>query len=439
MSSSSWKRLFPPEERLRRLKEWDAHVRQQAGRTFVYAGWWFVGGLGLGFLADVLFLGADDPVWIPRVGVLAQIGVLLAGIAMFRVSATVRAHPHPLCTLFSAVVAGIGGVVLGSLGGMDGPYFYVSYLLSATALGLPAHLGWRIGFNLALLAAFFATFFGLHPEHANVPHAHVAWLHLTCMSVGTIVFGHVLHLQARELFMHRAAAEQRGDALVEEVALRTERLVAVTERAERVREEERQDIARLLHDDMAQLIVSARINLEHLERSVDADHARADVRSLRQVVSQMEHSTRSVVGGLRAAELPFEVAAEDLVEAFRALGELAITLELDCAHSEPARPVRHAALRTIQESLSNVLKHADAKRATVRVTQSGGTLIVSVTDDGRGLDPARRAEGFGLEGMRERASSLGGSLSLSAATPRGTEVRVALPLRAPSGSLGFSG
>src|ERR671914_316047 len=82
---------------------------------------------------------------------------------------------------------------------------------------------------------------------------------------------------------------------------------------------------------------------------------------------------------------------------------------------------------TVQEALNNVLKHADATSAVVRVSSGTGSVDVSVADDGRGFDPERQTSGFGLLGMRERVVLAGGTLSVGASPGTGTEIRARPP------------
>jgi signal transduction histidine kinase len=89
-------------------------------------------------------------------------------------------------------------------------------------------------------------------------------------------------------------------------------------------------------------------------------------------------------------------------------------------------------LRAAQEALHNARRHADASAVHLHLSHTGGTVVLEVTDDGRGLDPATAERaGFGLRGIRQRAETSGGSLTLTGTPGHGTTLRVELPL--PSG------
>jgi len=108
-----------------------------------------------------------------------------------------------------------------------------------------------------------------------------------------------------------------------------------------------------------------------------------------------------------------------------------LRITLDAPPELPPLPaaVEVAALRIAQEALTNVVRHAGARTATVRVAADARRLELEVRDDGAGL-PAAPARGVGLSSMRERAGELGGTLSVTAAPGGGTVVRAALPLGA---------
>ena len=124
-----------------------------------------------------------------------------------------------------------------------------------------------------------------------------------------------------------------------------------------------------------------------------------------------------------------------LVESLRRLVDRApadgpaVRLTADDADS-PAAAVEVAAYRIVQEALTNVLKHADARECEVSVQGCDGSLVISVSDDGRAPGPAPR-RGSGLETTRERAEELGGRLELLPRDGGGTVVRAVLP-RNPS-------
>ncbi|HEX6687244.1 MAG TPA: sensor histidine kinase, partial [Solirubrobacterales bacterium] len=99
------------------------------------------------------------------------------------------------------------------------------------------------------------------------------------------------------------------------------------------------------------------------------------------------------------------------------------------------RPEAAVALfRIAQEALNNAAKHASASKIAVGLEEAGGELVLSVTDDGKGFDPAEGTSGFGLAGMRERAELVGGELQVESTPDGGTRVMASVPLPPPAGS-----
>jgi signal transduction histidine kinase len=129
---------------------------------------------------------------------------------------------------------------------------------------------------------------------------------------------------------------------------------------------------------------------------------------------------RGLIGALR--ELPKELE-ESLAE------PVPITIEHEGMEAHVASAVEVGLYHIVREALANVLRHARATAASVRVTQSGGRLRVRIVDDGIGFDVSRLpAQRFGLLGMSERARLLGGELRITSAPDAGTVVDVDVPL-----------
>ncbi|HEV2070791.1 MAG TPA: ATP-binding protein, partial [Acidimicrobiales bacterium] len=116
-------------------------------------------------------------------------------------------------------------------------------------------------------------------------------------------------------------------------------------------------------------------------------------------------------------------AAEDVVTRAGA------TVDLDVESAAPvSMTARDALVRVVREATTNAVRHGHAGSVVVRVATDYGDVHLTVTDDGRGFDPARVRSGFGLQSMRQRVEALGGSLHVTSAPGSGTSVEVALPL-----------
>ena len=258
------------------------------------------------------------------------------------------------------------------------------------------------------------------------------------------------------------AERQRAESLEQRVAERTAELternaqlaLALAERTALARtrdlwlghlihaqEEERKRVARELHDEMGQHLTGLMLGLHELE-SASPERAGALIARLKDVVSETNRAAHRLASGLRPAAL------DDLglVAALRAYiddwshqtGIGADFVSRNCERRLPA-PIETTVYRIVQEALTNVARHAEAKNASVAVECRTDRVVTIVEDDGRGFDAAAapgadHADHFGLVGIRERAALLGGDLRIESVPTGGTSVFVSLPI-APRGGI----
>ncbi len=200
--------------------------------------------------------------------------------------------------------------------------------------------------------------------------------------------------------------------------------------------EERNRLAREIHDTLAQGLAALALQLEHADALIDADADRERVqRSVRQSLSlaraNLEEARRSV-HDLRAAPLQGRTLAEALsalVDDLTRQDELAAAFEL-AGETRPL-PIRveSGLYRMAQEALSNVRRHAGARRVTVRLETLPKRVHLLVEDDGAGFDVEHVPEGsYGLIGLNERARLLGGTLRVESCPGEGTRLEVDVPL-----------
>jgi two-component system NarL family sensor kinase len=200
--------------------------------------------------------------------------------------------------------------------------------------------------------------------------------------------------------------------------------------------EERNRLAREIHDTLAQSLAGITLQLETadalLESGAESDRVqRAVDEALRMARKGLEDARRSVLD-LRAAPLEeqsFEEALRSLAESTAARA----SLEVDCILAGETRimPVRleTGLYRIAQEALSNIVQHAAAGHARLTVQYAARTVTLIVEDDGRGFDPEHISEErFGLVGMQERAKMLGGRFQISSQPGQGTRLEVTVPL-----------
>jgi signal transduction histidine kinase len=209
---------------------------------------------------------------------------------------------------------------------------------------------------------------------------------------------------------------------------------------------ERERIAREMHDGLAQVLgyvnTKSQAVTELLAAGRVAD-AQAQLDELAAAARSVYVDVREAIVGLRSpigADLGLVAAIEDHAERFAEMAKVVVVVEASPETRSLDLPPGVAAelFRIVQEALTNVRKHAAANRVLIRLAASQESLTIVVADDGRGIasgQPGRAEEGdgswrrYGLETMRERAASVGASVTWVGRRDRGTEVRIELPLR----------
>jgi signal transduction histidine kinase len=196
---------------------------------------------------------------------------------------------------------------------------------------------------------------------------------------------------------------------------------------------ERNRLAQELHDTVAQTLgyLNLKISLTHsLLDSDGIETAKANLQELKQVVSETYTDVREEIFNLRTKVmlgLSFMEMLQRYIDKYHRFYNLDIHLiqEADPALFDFPPEVGPQLIRTIQEALINIRKHAQVKMATIRLGQERGQVRISIEDDGQGFDPDRIKEktaSFGLQIMRERVESVGGSLEIDTAPGHGTKI-----------------
>jgi signal transduction histidine kinase len=198
--------------------------------------------------------------------------------------------------------------------------------------------------------------------------------------------------------------------------------------------EERNRLARELHDAMTQNLFSLSLTAEAAGGLVRTDPARAeaDIEHVRRLARETQVELRSLIFELRPPRLEADGLVATVGKDLEVLGR-AHGLKADLrVHGTPelASTVEVELYRIVQEALNNAVRHARAESVAVDVDVTDGNVTITVRDDGVGFDPAARAireRRLGLTSMRERAESLGGALTIETAPRSGTTVRVEIP------------
>jgi PAS domain S-box-containing protein len=219
----------------------------------------------------------------------------------------------------------------------------------------------------------------------------------------------------------------------EELLASREQLRELSAYLEAIREEERRRIALEIHDELGQLLTALKMDVALLKMRVVADaEATRKIDDIRELVEKTIWMVRNVASHLRPAALNFGIvsALEWLAEDFSRRNGM--PCQLVVRGGEPSLADAHATavFRIVQESLTNVSRHAGASRVAVTLVSTDLALDLRVSDDGQGfdLDSAQGAYSYGLLGMSERARLIGGTLQVDSAPGAGTMVSINLPL-----------
>jgi signal transduction histidine kinase len=242
------------------------------------------------------------------------------------------------------------------------------------------------------------------------------------------------HLELAEAMSSQASVAVENAILYEQMRASTVRMQTLSRRLVDVQETERREIARELHDEAGQALVSLRFGLRLMERELEQGE------NVRERVAELVERTDAVIENLHrlAADLrPVSLDHVGIDAALRQYVETAIT--------SPATMVRYKArgftaqrlpsevetalFRIAQEAMTNVARHAAASRVDLLLEHHGDRVQMVIEDNGVGFDSRRVWDGdqIGLIGMRERAEGLGGRLTIETEVGKGTTIVVEVP------------
>ena len=208
----------------------------------------------------------------------------------------------------------------------------------------------------------------------------------------------------------------------------------LTARLQSVREEERARVAREIHDELGQALTAIKIDLASLLRGPRADKREEleKAESILRLVDETIGSVRRIATELRPGildDLGLVAAVEWAAEEFELRTGIKCRLYLPDGEIAIDPEATTAIFRILQETLTNITRHAEATRVDIRLGRENGNIVLEVRDNGRGIGEEQLLAGrsLGILGMRERALLLGGQLTIHGAPGKGTIVRVVIP------------
>jgi signal transduction histidine kinase len=267
--------------------------------------------------------------------------------------------------------------------------------------------------------------------------AYVPWLAMLAGFVSTML----LYILFQTLSSSRRNAVALAQSMTKELRaseaqlqLSNENLRRLGAHAEHIKEEERRRIAREIHDDLGQNLLVLRIEADMLSLRTGERHPRLHAR-VRATVDQIDmtiRSVRQIINDLRpnVLDLGLNAAVDWQIAEFRR--RTGITCELTETHQDiqVSDHCATALFRILQESLSNISRHAHATRVQVVLRVERNWIWMSVSDNGVGLHLTGRHKpgSFGLVGIEERVNILGGTFDIHSEPRSGTTIRVAVPM-----------
>lgn len=233
------------------------------------------------------------------------------------------------------------------------------------------------------------------------------------------------------------ALRQLNDSLEKQVAERTVRLQEQTQHLRRLATEltraeqrERKRLAAVLHDDLQQSLVAAKMSLVNARHSLVNETACAEIDRSTELLNEAIERSRDLTRQLRPPSLyegGIAPALQWLASETERLHRLRVRILGEDAGHGLTDDQRAMLFECVRELVFNAAKHSGAAEVTVQILEAADTLCVIVRDGGRGFDPERRtakSEGFGLFSIRERLAALGGSMKVESVIGKGTRVEL---------------
>jgi len=263
------------------------------------------------------------------------------------------------------------------------------------------------------------------------------WLAMGCGFTGSLLFFLLFHtLSSSRLRAVKMAKEMTRELRNSQASLQQShhKLRRLAAHADQIKEQERKRIAREIHDDLGQNLLVLRIDVDMLCTRTRHRHPRLHARA-QHMLGQIDRtikSVRHIINDLRPTvlDLGLNAAVEWQIAQFRTRSGMVCELIEDDSDIRIDDHCATAFFRVLQESLSNILQHANASLVRVELRHDGGMLSMTISDNGIGLGDGSRnkAGSFGLVGIEERVSLLGGSCSITGSPNGGTTVAIAVPL-----------
>ncbi len=268
--------------------------------------------------------------------------------------------------------------------------------------------------------------------------AYFPWLAMAAGFISTMLIYALFHTlsssRLRAIKMAKAMTKELRDSQAK-LQLSHQKLRRLAAHADQIKEGERKRIAREIHDDLGQNLLALRIEADMLASRTRGQHSRLNVRAMA-TLSQIDatiKSVRQIINDLRpnVLDLGLNAAVDWQIAEFQRRTGIVCELVENNKEISLNDHCATAFFRILQESLSNISRHAQASRVRVELRCADDRLTMTVTDNGIGLQASGRNKvgSFGLVGIEERISILGGTFSILSRPGGGTTISVAVPVQ----------
>jgi signal transduction histidine kinase len=299
---------------------------------------------------------------------------------------------------------------------------------STTSLLVPlVFISWQYTFRSVLLFILLTTFFDIlfiiTWQSYESLQFFIAIFGIFTRNISFMIVGYIVSQLVAEQRRQHLALQESNHALA----------LYATTREKLVVSQERNRLARELHDTIAHTMsaVTVKLNATHIMMERDPERAKTMVTEIIQSMNEGMLETRRALRDLRATPLDdmgLVLAVRHLAESAAQRGKFALDLDTPLKEVTLSPDVELGIYRIAQEALTNVVEHANAKCVRLVMNENDRGFTLQVEDDGVGFDPqATETNGhFGLKGIKERAAMLGAELKIKAAQQQGTQIEVRL-------------
>ena len=326
-------------------------------------------------------------------------------------------------TPFYIILQGLLAFTITYLSNNQGMVFALYLALIGEAFGILRMSAWgypAIGYYLLLSLVNYGMIVG--------------WEYSGWWAVGTLPIVVFIAIYVT-LYSRQSEARARAQALLEDLQVANRQLADYAAQVEDLSiANERQRMARELHDTLSQGLAGLILQLEAADAHLSQNHPQRAQEIVQQAMERARATlseARQAIGDLRQESFGVGDLGDSIrheVEHFTQATGLPCDLEINLPE-RVSKEIYEPVLRAVSEALTNIARHAHASQASVRLAQQNDHLLVEICDDGRGFDPNAAQPGhYGLLGMGERIRLAGGTLQIQSNSQNGTQLQISFPL-----------